>query len=72
MASQNFVTRPGSQFVQSGTGAVERTVSQKLQDFVSVLDFGADPTGTADSTTAIQAAINAAANKKVYIPAGIY
>lgn len=39
MASQNFVTRPGSQFVQSGTDAVERTVTNKLQDTVSVLDF---------------------------------
>lgn len=51
-------------FRQSGpsgnlTSAVGRTVHQKLQEFVSVLDFGADPTGVADSTAAIQAAINA-------------
>ena len=36
----------------------------------NVLDFGADPTGVADSTTAIQSALDAA--KQVYFPAGIY
>jgi parallel beta-helix repeat protein len=38
----------------------------------NVLDFGADPTGVADSTTAIQAAINASAGKTVYLPQGTY
>lgn len=38
----------------AGTGAVTRTVENKLRDFVSVTDFAdADPTGVADSTTAI-------------------
>ena len=37
---------------------------------VNVLDYGADPTGIADSTAAIQAAIDAASN--VYIPTGTY
>lgn len=36
----------------------------------SVLDYGADPTGAADSSAAIQAAINA--NNHVHIPAGTY
>ena len=60
-------------FLQAGTGAVTRTVQSKEQDVVSVLDFGADPTGTVDSTTAIQAAINAvqtAGGGKVIFPAG--
>jgi hypothetical protein len=41
---------------------------------ISVLSFGADPTGQTDSTTAIQNAINAgsAAGKAVYIPPGNY
>ena len=39
---------------------------------ISVLSYGADPTGATDSTTAIQNAINAgsAAGKTVYIPPG--
>jgi hypothetical protein len=41
---------------------------------INVLDSGADPTGVADSTTAIRAAIDAGitANKTVYIPSGTY
>ena len=46
-------------YTQGGTGSVARTVTNKLQESVSVVDFGADPTGVADSTAAIQAAINA-------------
>lgn len=41
-----------------------------LKSFVSVTDYGADPTGKADSTTAIQKAINEA--KTVYFPVGTY
>lgn len=37
---------------------------------VNVVDYGADPTGVADSSAAIQAAINA--SNSVYIPAGEY
>ena len=44
-------------YTQGGTGATSRTVTSKLQESVSVLDFGADPTGNTDSTTAIQNAI---------------
>jgi len=36
----------------------------------NVLDYGADPTGTNDSTTAIQAAVNAGG--AIYIPSGTY
>lgn len=40
---------------------------------VNVLDFGADPTGVADSTAAIQAAINSSAGfLAVYFPTGTY
>jgi hypothetical protein len=70
VSSQNFVTRPGSQFVQSGTGAIERTVESKLQDVVSVKDFGAVGDGVADDRVAIQAALNT--GKNVFIPAGTY
>ena len=57
-------------FIQSGTGAIARTVQDKARESVSVLDFGADPTGVADSTVAF---INAfASGKAVYAPAGTY
>ena len=52
------------------TGSVGRTVHQKLQELVSVLDFGADPTGVADSTTAFNNACSSARN--VYVPPGTY
>jgi hypothetical protein len=70
MASQNFVTRPGSQFVQSGTGAVERTVESKLQDVVSVKDFGAVGDGTTNDRVPIQAALDT--GKSVFFPTGTY
>jgi hypothetical protein len=54
-------------FLQSGTGAVARSVQSKERDAISVLDFAAngvsgvpvDPTGVVDSTLGIQAAITA-------------
>lgn len=56
------------------SGSVSRTVAAKLQESVSVLDFGADPTGAADSTAAIQAAVAAlgAPGGVVYFPPGTY
>lgn len=44
--------------------------SMILGEVVNVLDYGADPTGTASSQTAFVAAL--ATNKSVYIPAGTY
>lgn len=64
-------------FLQAGSGATARTTQSKLREWVSVLDFGADPTGVADSTAAIQSAINYAATRAlvggtVYLPPGSY
>jgi hypothetical protein len=59
----------GVGFIQSGAGAVARTVQAKLRDVVSVLDFGAVGDGVADDTTKIQAALTAAAGKALYFPA---
>jgi hypothetical protein len=42
---------------QGATGAVNRAFNLKLAESISVLDFGADATGVANSTTAIQNAV---------------
>jgi len=57
-------------FTQAGTGAVQRTVESKLQDVVSVKDFGAVGDGTTNDAAAIQAALDAAS--VVLFPPGIY
>lgn len=57
------------------TGAVARTVNTKLQENLSVKDFGAVGDGVANDTAAVQAAINAVVSVgggSVYFPAGIY
>lgn len=62
-------------FLQVGTGAVTRTVQAKLQDFVSVKDFGAAGNGTTDDTAAIKAAcaaLNTAGGGTLYFPQGTY
>lgn len=46
-------------FLQSGTGAVGRTVRDKLAEHVSAKDFGAVGDGVADDSSAIQAAHDA-------------
>jgi len=55
---------------EGGTGAVTRTVQTKLQESVSVKDFGAVGNGIADDTAAIQAAL--AASYNVLFPIGSY
>ena len=46
------------------------TYSMILGAPANVLDFGADPTGAANSAASIQAAMDA--SKSVYFPAGTY
>jgi hypothetical protein len=64
----------GGGFIQAGTGAQQRTVESKLQDTVSVKDFGAVGDGVTDDRTAIQNALTYAVSngKCLYIPSGVY
>jgi polygalacturonase len=54
------------------TGATGRTVHQKLQESVSVKDFGATGDGVTDDTAAIQAAVTASIGNALYVPSGTY
>lgn len=53
-------------FQQSGTGAVQRTAQDKMQETVSVKDFGAVGDGVTDDTAAIQTALNT--GRSIYFP----
>jgi hypothetical protein len=57
-------------FVQAGTGAVTRTVQNKLRESVSVKDFGAVGDGVADDTAAILLAFQNGGH--VVFPKGTY
>jgi hypothetical protein len=61
-------------FIQSGVGAVLRTVQNKLRDEVSIKDFGAVGDGVANDTAALTLAINSlgAAGGRIYFPQGMY
>src|SRR4051812_1724955 len=61
-------------FPAAGT-STPRTMPDRLSEIKNVLDYGADPTGGADSTAAIQAAVNwtSGANRgTIYFPLGNY
>ena len=58
-------------------GTVPRSAQDRAADVANVLDFGADPTGVADSSAAINAAAACVAagstlRKAVYLPTGTY
>jgi hypothetical protein len=58
-------------YIPPGTGAVTTTVGAKLDQYVSVQNFGAKGDGVTNDTTAIQAALNAGLGP-VFFPPGIY
>src|SRR5262252_1118555 len=64
-------TAGATNYVPPFTGGVTRTVTSKLSDVISILDFGAQPSGgfIPDSTAAIAAAIAAVpSGGALYIP----
>src|SRR5690242_3118587 len=59
-ANWDFATQAVNQrYTASGTGAVARTVQDRLREIVSWKDFGALGDGATDDTTAINNAITA-------------
>jgi hypothetical protein len=70
------VSNPGFTYLSPGSGAVARNYAGKFGDTVSITDFGADSSGVADSTSAIQSAItyilSLPTGGSVYMPRGVY
>ena len=62
----------GGGITQSGTGAVQRTVENKLKDTVSVKDFGAVGDNSTNDTTAISAARTAFTNTSIDLAGASY
>lgn len=58
--------------IQSGAGSVARTVASKLNDTVSVKDFGAVGDGVTDDTAALSAFFAASSGALCILPAGTY
>lgn len=56
----------------SAVGTVVRDVATRLNDYISVKDFGAKGDGVTDDTSSILAAISAAGEKQLYFPYGTY
>jgi hypothetical protein len=61
-------------FLQNDGQAIQRNAVNKLQEILSVKDFGAAANGTTDDTLALQYALDAAAHLKcdLYINPGVY
>jgi hypothetical protein len=53
---------------EGSTGAIDRTLTSRLQDYVSVKDFGAVGDGVTNDTAAIQAALDSGLN--IFVPQG--
>jgi hypothetical protein len=72
------ITLSGLCFIQSGSGAVARTIDNKLKDVFSVKDFGAVGDGITDDRAAIQTALGAMfglsgiSSGTIYFPYGRY
>lgn len=57
---------------KSGLAGTSRPMNDKAKEIeISVIDYGADPSGVSDSTTAFNSAIASGA-KRIHVPAGTY
>lgn len=71
LAAATGASRVG--FIQAGTGAVNRTVQDRLREVYNVKDYGATGDGATDDTTALTNAYNACpAGGCLVFPAGTY
>lgn len=72
LAALGQIASTAINFLQSGTGAVQRTGQAKLRDCISIKDFGAVGDGVTNDAPAINAALTASltalAGRDVYIP----
>lgn len=59
-------------YAPGGTGSVASDVNTKLQETISVKDFGAVGNGVIDDTVAIQAALDDKQDVTIHFPPGIY
>lgn len=67
VTTANLVT-----YNEGDPGAVDRTVESKLQESISVKDFGAVGDGVTDDTVAFQNAVDAAEGQTLITPTGSY
>ena len=65
-----FINSASVNYTSALTGGVQRTLSSKLSDVVSVKDFGAVGDGVTDDTASIQNALDTAS--RVFFPSGLY
>lgn len=70
MTNSRDLANLGGGFIQAG-GGVQRSVESKLQDVVSVKDFGVVGDGS-NETTKIRDAITTSVGKTLYFPKGTY
>jgi hypothetical protein len=68
----SVITAASVLYNEGEAGAVNRSVESKLQETLSVTDFGADPTGVDDAATAFTDAGSALTKAEVNIPPGSF